>query len=389
MKKFILSILITCSIFSLLSAEGLNKYEIKFIKGNISDKISCIKDADKKTSEKLAVWGIDFVLANMNYLKDDRDISGLAIASIMSYPEELYFSKTEYESTRLSSIFYNFTDKNVRLSIIDKFHSLELVQSRKETLQFFQQYIKSAYDDNVSPSEVERKAIIAIGEIGKNKSFETLYSIYKSKKWTSVEKELKEALISLSERSMHSIVELINNSNYTELKTIASLFVKNDKISNTIKAEIAENILNASMIIVRDSGSVTKDISDFQLDLCKTLYENNWTRSSELMLSYFEVAKTQLKAGFITEVQFAEIIKYIQKLSSKNSVKIFVTYLESLNAEMSDGKTPSLPIVSALISALGDLGDKSAFDCLLYTTYLNYPEEVISQARSALSSLKW
>lgn len=389
MKKLFLSILITCSIFSFLSADGLNKYEIKFIKGNISDKISCIKDADKKTSEKLAAWGVDFVLNNMNFLKDDRDLSGLAIASIMSYPEELYFSQTETECTRLTSIFYNFTDKNVRLSIIDKFHSLELSESRPETLQFIQQYLKSAFDDNVSPSEVERKAIIVIGEIGKHNSFDILYSIYKSKKWPSVEKELKDSLISLSERAMPSLIDLINNSNYQELKSISSLFVKNDKNSNTLKAEIAENILNASMLIVRDSGSVTKDISDFQIDLCKTLYENNWTRSSELMLSYFEIAKTQVKAGFITEVQFAEIIKYIQKLSSKNSVKVFVTYLESLNAEMSDGKTPSLPIVSALISALGDLGDKSAFDCLLYTTYLNYPEEVISQARSALSSLKW
>ena len=56
---------------------------------------------------------------------------------------------------------------------------------------------------------------------------------------------------------------------------------------------------------------------------------------------------------------------------------------------MDNGNLPAVNIVSALIQSLGALGDKSAFDCLLYTTYLNYPENIVAQARSALSSLKW
>ncbi|MBQ0162877.1 MAG: hypothetical protein KBS84_06940 [Treponema sp.] len=389
MKKLILTVLFTCSIFSLLSAEGLNKYEIKFIKGNISDKISSIKDADKETSERLAYWGVDFVLKNMNFIKDDRDLAGLAIASIMAYPKSQYSANAEDTCTKLGSIFYGFTDKNVRISVIDKLHSLEVSESHKETFAFILQYIQAAYDDNVVPAEVERKAIVVLGEIGRYEAFEDLYLIFKNKKWTSVEKELKNSLVSLAERSIRAIVDQINRSDYTELKLISSLFINNDKISATLKSEIAENLLNRSMLIVRDTGSVTKDISNFQLELCKILCENNWTRSSPLMISYFDVAKTQQKAGFITEEQFAEIIINIEKLSSKDSVKVFVSHLDSLNAEMNDGKTPSLTIVSALISALGDLGDKSAFDCLLYTTYLSYPEEIITQARSALSSLKW
>lgn len=389
MKKILISIIITCSIFSLLTAETKDNLEIKFIKGNISDKITCVKDADENISEKLSVKAIDFVLENMDLLKDDRELSGLAIAAIMTFPENVFIEKTEETITKFSSIFYRFTDKNVRISVLEKLTSFSEKSSHNDIITFINTFLQETAAENKKVSEVEKCAVNCLSTIGNSDSFNILFTLYINKKWSSLDKELNNAIISLTEVSMNELISIINNSDYTQMKLIQSIFVKNDKISESLKSEIGEKLLNSSMLIVRDSGSVTKDISDFQFELCKVLYDNNWTRSSSLMLSYFDVAKTEQKAGFITENQFAEIIRYIEKLSSKEAVKIFVSYLESLNAEMNDNKLPSVTIVSALISALGDLGDKSAFDCLLYTTYLNYPEEIISQARSALSSLKW
>ena len=43
----------------------------------------------------------------------------------------------------------------------------------------------------------------------------------------------------------------------------------------------------------------------------------------------------------------------------------------------------------SLINSLGEMGDKAAFDSLLYATYLDYPEEVIAAAKNALAKLKW
>lgn len=389
MKKTVLTISILFSIFSFLYAEVNSNSEIKFIKGNISDKIASVKDAEKEVSEKLSVKAVDFVLDNMDLLKDDRELSGLAVAAIMTFPETVFTEKPEETITKFSSIFYNFTDKNVRISVIEKLSAFSQKDSNNEVIRFLNTFLKESYDDNKKPSEVEKCAITSLAQIGNSESFEILYSIYMNKKWSSLDNEINSAIISLTEVSLKELILIINASDYTQMKLISSIFVKNNKISSSLKSEIAEKLLNSSMLIVRDSGSVTKDIADFQIELCKVLYDNNWTRSSSLMLSYFDVAKTEQKAGFITEEQFSDIIRYIEKLSSKEAVKVFVTYLESLNAEMNNGKVPSVTIVSALISALGDLGDKLAFDCLLYTTYLNYPEEIITQARSALSSLKW
>ena len=51
--------------------------------------------------------------------------------------------------------------------------------------------------------------------------------------------------------------------------------------------------------------------------------------------------------------------------------------------------TPEEAVVLSVIKALGGLGDKAAFDYLLYATYLDYPSDVTDAARLALAKLKW
>jgi HEAT repeat protein len=46
-------------------------------------------------------------------------------------------------------------------------------------------------------------------------------------------------------------------------------------------------------------------------------------------------------------------------------------------------------IMLAIIRALGEIGDKTAFDNLLYISSLNYPEQIQSAAREALDRLDW
>ena len=51
--------------------------------------------------------------------------------------------------------------------------------------------------------------------------------------------------------------------------------------------------------------------------------------------------------------------------------------------------SPAESVVLAIISALGTVGDKNAFDALLGVTYYEYSDSVIAAARDALAKLKW
>lgn len=389
MKKYFLLSLFILSSLSCIFAQDYESAEIKFIKGNIQDKITSIREADEEVASKIAVKAVDFVLDNIDLLHNDRDIAGLAIAAILSYPETAYAENIEDTMHKFESMFYGLNDQNVKISVIDKMCGLYKFQPKREIVIFIDTYLKAAQEDKISGTVVEKKVIEVAGEIGSLKTFEILYSALKENTWKDFNSEIEDALITLSERSIQGIVSIIHNADFAELQFINSIFIKNNKISSTLKTEIAENLLTSSMILVRGSSKISKEITDFQLENSNILAENNWTRSSELMISYFEIAKYEYQAGFLSEKEYATVISNVKKISSKNAVKLFIKYLSELNSEMEKGNLPAVNVVSALISALGELGDKSAFDCLLFTTYLSYPDGIVAQARSALSSLKW
>ncbi len=60
-----------------------------------------------------------------------------------------------------------------------------------------------------------------------------------------------------------------------------------------------------------------------------------------------------------------------------------------INSYTEKGKAYDEKVVTSILNALGALGDKVAFDDLMYTQYLNYPTGVKKAARAALDKLKW
>lgn len=388
-KKYFSVLIFTIISFSIFAVPLNVTPEIKFVKGNIQDKIASIKDDSLDNKYGIAVKALDFVIENIELLKNDRDFAGLAVASIYSYPNKEFELNPVETINKFSSVFYSLKDENVKLSVLDKMSSFSECEKNSEITDFINNYIKGASEDNISLSAVEKKAIQIIAGIGNYKSFEILYSCYNNKVWPQYNDQIKKSIVSLAEKSNRTIFSIIKKADFEEMKVINSLFIEDSEISSTLKAEIAENLLSNSMILIRDSSKISRELSQFQLNNCYVLYKNNWTRSSALMVSYFDVAKSEYKAGFISAEDFANIIHYIEKIASKDSVKVLISYLEELNKETENSSLPAENIVSAVIQALGNLGDKSAFDCLLFTTYLNYPEEIVAQARRALSSLKW
>ena len=104
---------------------------------------------------------------------------------------------------------------------------------------------------------------------------------------------------------------------------------------------------------------------------------------------YFNVAKTEYQEGKMQEAQFINVIECITKLSSTDTSKTLSGYLAEMNKQAENNNFPAQNVVLTVIKSLGALGDKSAFDNLLYVTYLNYPEEVKGAARDSLAKLKW
>ena len=114
-----------------------------------------------------------------------------------------------------------------------------------------------------------------------------------------------------------------------------------------------------------------------------------WTRASSVSRDCFEVLKSQYEDNQVSEESFSLAIRNLAAIGSQDIVQALSLYLDSLNKKAESNSLSSNAVVLSVIESLGELGDKSAFDYLLYVTYLDYPAEVTDAAKSALAKLKW
>ena len=238
-------------------------------------------------------------------------------------------------------------------------------------------------------SPVVEKTISCLGNTGNRESFKIIYNAWKKNTFPVYQKQTEKSLISLSQVHSEEALKVIISSNITELTSYFNLIQKSPEISKNFKAEIAENTLSVTIINMDDNSGNSSDKTKLQQACLSVISEANWTRANNLAIKYFNVAKTEYQEGKMQEAQFINVIECITKLSSTDTSKTLSGYLAEMNKQAENNNIPAQNVVLTVIKSLGVLGDKSAFDNLLYVTYLNYPEEVKGAARDSLAKLKW
>ncbi len=373
------------SCFSQVAASS-QELLVQFVKGNITQKTAAVKRSGEDSS--IAKNALDFVVQNATLLEGDRDLAALAVAGILSYPAAEYSSSPQNVTELFKSVFYGIDDATVRISVFDKLALFYVSKPFEETVNFVNEYLLQKIASGEPLDDTVKKSVEVLEKMGNGSSFAGLYSILQTRIWQDIHPAVTETLVAIADKSLNSIIDAINSADLTELKLLFQVYEKNNKISSTLRSEIANQMLN-SAIIISGNSSLSRDLAEFQLDCAKILAENQWTRAAELGRNYFNVAKVAYEVNFLSGAQFAEAIHCVEVLASRTAVRPLAEYMDQLNKAQESGNIPDKTVVLAIINALGALGDKSAFDCLLYVTYLDYPENVTTAARNALTRLKW
>ncbi len=390
MKKLTIFTILTLFLSnSFLSAQISENYK-RFVKGNLQDKILSVRESSATEVEKLSLVAINFCLENKEILKNDRDLDALCIASVLSVPQKYIENlsltgKTNF-SDEMLKIFNSFENENVKIAVLTKIsqnnipndkilNDLNSLISKNESLSYSQNFLKSV--------------ISTLGIIGNSETFKILYQNYKKTEWKNLQPELKTSIVNLCESSDSEISNIISAGSLEDFKFIFENIVKNEQKSQIFRSQIAETLLQAAIYIVEANSSLTDDLVSLQVDLIVFLAQNRWTRGVKTILNFYNVAKKEFNDEKMSSEDFGKVITSVSKTAPIESVSIFSDYLIELNKQKEKGLKVSEEIVLALISALGEIGDKNAFDSLLSVTYYNYSDTVINKARSALASLKW
>ena len=393
MKKIAFLLIIFSHILFLCAQNPDNEKLIKFIKGNISEKTSAVREASGAESILLALKAIDFSLENKELLGNDRELEGLAVAAILSISPDYIKNANDSQKSIIVSQFINlfnkfFESNTVAIATLTKYSSLyEYMQDRQfvETLNFFlkSQEIKKT-DESVIKSVLNTLQLI-----GNSETFLILYSILNDKDYSNIKNEIENTLVSLAFISQNEIIGLLETADVKDLSQIFKIIKKNSKISKNYICDVSEKVISKSILLLGSSSFVSQEDILVQLEALNNLSDNKWTRASLVAVSYFQFAKKIYNQNLMTETQFESVINCLSNVSPVDAVIPLTAYLEELNRQKENETDVSSAIVLSVIKTLGAIGDKSAFDSLLAVTYLDYDESILSAARKALSGLRW
>lgn len=393
MKKIVFLFILFSQVFFLFAQNADNEKLIKFIKGNISEKTSAVREASGAESILLALKAIDFSLENKDLLGNDRELEGLAVAAILSISPDYIKNANDSQKSIIVSQFINLfnkfsTSNTVAIATLTKYSSLyEYLQDRQfvETLNFFlkSQEIKKT-DESVMKSVFNTLQLI-----GNSETFLILYDIFDDKNYAHLKNEIENTLVSLSFISQNEIIGLLETADIKDLSQIFKIIKKNSKISKNYVCDVSEKVISKSILLLGSSSFVSQEDILVQLEALNNLSDNKWTRASLVAVSYFQFAKKIYNQNLMTETQFESVINCLSNVSPVDAVIPLTAYLEELNRQKENETDVSSAIVLSVIKTLGAIGDKSAFDSLLAVTYLDYDESILSAARKALSGLRW
>lgn len=393
MKKIAFLLIIFSHILFLCAQNPDNEKLIKFIKGNISEKTSAVREASGAESILLALKAIDFSLENKDLLGNDRELEGLAVAAILSISPDYIKNANDSQKAIIVSQFINlfnkfFESNTVAIATLTKYSSLyEYMQDRQfvETLNFFlkSQEIKKT-DESVIKSVLNTLQLI-----GNSETFLILYSVLNDKDYSNIKNEIENTLVSLAFISQNEIIGLLETADVKDLSQIFKIIKKNSKISKNYICDVSEKVISKSILLLGSSSFVSQEDILVQLEALNNLSDNKWTRASLVAVSYFQFAKKIYNQNLMTETQFESVINCLSNVSPVDAVNPLTAYLEELNRQKENETEVSSAIVLSVIKTLGAIGDKSAFDSLLAVTYLDYDESILSAARKALSGLRW
>lgn len=383
--KKIFCLMIFALILGKIPASDFDSLRTKFVKGNISDKIETVKLSKENDSIQITKMSLDFIIENVNFLNEDRDLCALTVATILTLPSDSEVLNKNFPTIKQDLItFFNcFTDETVRISVLEKFK--QIGKDSEDICEILNNFILNQN----SSSQIVKKTFECLGLIGNGDSFYILWNAWKNNKFNEYQESLENALIALSQRNLPETIKVISEATISEIYQFIKIVQKNKEIPLNFKAEIAENALSSAIHNTEDNSKNFEDSVNLQLECIKLISEANWTRSNQLVITYFSVAKKDFNEERMTSDQFIVVIDCLTNLASTQSAKTLSDYLAEINSKI-ESKTPFCQdVVIAVIKSLGVLGDKTAFDNLLYVTYLDYSEEVKNLARESLAKLKW
>lgn len=370
----------------------LQSYQKLFIRTSLATKTEVIENALKDPDIQNSLgdffdYTLSFILQYADVMKDDPEMIQLAstIAKATAH------SGVAQNRDALWRLFMAYRDSETRVAVLDALAVLGKGDSRVvENLNQFLSNQNNVYRSGLIPDyPVLAACINTLGKLGDGSSFPVLFSAMIAGYPEEYSRLAAQALGSIKGDYKKYLIDVIRKNSPVEKLAAFNAGMDHSDFTPADRGEIAENALDISLSIIAPVESDQDFLDELRYASIRVLSEQRWSRATTLVIKHFYRLQTDYSNNLVPKSRYIEAIQCLGSMGTTEAAQALSLQLGLINTTMERTKEFDQEVLTALIEALGNIGDKVAFDYLLYIGFLPYPDSIQSAAREAMNRLKW
>ena len=397
-KKVIVAVCVFLTVSAISFAEEPPAEYVDFVMGSVQDKTIILQDISEKYSfadesspavfKTMPLEAVTFVVTAVQNVGVQQSLIDLALVAVPLYPVQ-----NQGDIALLWSLFKQVPSKELYVKIFDKL--LELPENSKLLYNYSEDMYAFVLEDinsGLANKEASLLATEIMGRINKSTSFKNLFNLYLANTDEDLNTVIEAALLKTLPVSETVALSLMEDTSVSVREKLSFFYLvqSSPEISDIFKSDLAEKLLSIATINVGDSEEERAELIELQFATLHRLSSSLWVKAMDTVVDFFPMARSEYEQGLIRAEQFVDVLYCLQNFATNGSVAVLNGYLKDLNSAAStDMSSVDENVVMAVITGLGALGSKEAFDNLLYVTYLPYSEKVRTTARDAMAMLQW
>ena len=390
MKRIVFVLVFIFCVFSVFAVDQdeLLNLRKEFISAGIDVKaviLRSLSQSDDKSLIPVYQDAVEYVKSSYEILQNDDRLLNIGIIAVTKLGE-----LNELKAS--ASIRYLFsTVENEDFQIACLKSLSKLVQKDSA----FTDYLNSLYDSGLSDLLSGKASNInllrvyaeALGNFADPSSFDVLIKTLFYPVNDGLKDTVKTALNNISFNYFDEILAKTMQKNIQYIWTLYLLAKENKRIEGTELGRISELVIDYGLKNLK--GADFESSENLVEETLPVLSALKWSKASSQVNKFFYYAQGLRKTSPGSDELLIKIIDCMGNLGTIECSQNLSIFLGVLNSETEKTKQYSEPLVLSVITALRKLGDKTAFDYLLYVEYLNYSETVKQASRNAIEELKW
>lgn len=393
MRRGLITFLILFMYISIFAQEDsvVLSYRRNFIRASLITKIELIQDAGKiqeRDMSPLYAEAFDFVLSYAPVLGEDSNLEKLAL-TVSGFLGVNGSSPELFEPSW--KLFEVYGSSEIKTNILKAIPSLVDENNRNLAVENINNYLAQQIDRQsqgmVFDKNVVSEAVSALGILSDSSSFDVLYKGVMTFSDNELILLCFDSLANLEGLVRENISRMLSMGSYQDKLKVFRMAVSSSYVDDITRGELAEEALEAALNADKDNED--QSALELRYEAVSVITDVKWVKASPLAIKHFYLAQDDYRRGNATISMFVDSIKCLGVMGTAEAAQSLSIYLGLLNSEMEQTKNYNEQVLLAIIKSLGDLGDKSAFDYLLYVSYLDYPESIKVASRDALERLKW